>query len=49
MVLVGGIHVGDNVRIGTNSFVNTDLPDNCTAVGSPAKPVKFNITDDLID
>lgn len=41
-VLVGGIHIGNNVRIGANAFVNTDLPDNCTAVGLPAKPVKFH-------
>ena len=32
-VLIGGIKIGDNVRIGANVFVNTDLPDNCTAVG----------------
>lgn len=41
-VLIGGIHIGNNVRIGANAFVNTDIPDNCTAVGLPAKPVKFH-------
>ncbi len=41
-VLIGGIHIGNNVRIGANAFVNTDIPDNCTAVGLPAKPVKVN-------
>ncbi|MCD8225336.1 MAG: serine acetyltransferase [Clostridiales bacterium] len=41
-VIVGGVHIGNNVRIGANSFVNKDLPDNCTAVGTPAMPVKFN-------
>ena len=41
-IIVGGIHIGNNVKIGANAFVNTDLPDNCTAVGLPAKPVKFH-------
>ena len=41
-VIVGGVHIGNNVRIGANAFVNKDLPDNCTAVGVPAKPIKFN-------
>lgn len=40
-VLYGPIHIGNNVRIGANAFVNTDLPDNCTAVGLPAKVVHF--------
>lgn len=41
-VIWGNIRIGDNVRIGANSFVNRDIPSNCTAVGAPAKPVKFN-------
>ena len=40
-VIWGNIKIGDNVRIGANSFVNKDIPSNCTAVGAPAKPVKF--------
>ena len=42
-VILGGVHVGNNVRIGANAVVNKDIPDNCTAVGVTAKPVKFNI------
>lgn len=41
-VLLGPIHIGNNVRIGANAVVNTDIPDNCTAVGMPAKPVRYH-------
>lgn len=27
-VIVGGIKIGDNVLISSNSFVNRDIPDN---------------------
>lgn len=40
-VILGGVHIGNNVRIGANAVVNKDIPDNCTAVGAPAKPIKF--------
>ncbi len=39
-VILGGVHIGNNVRIGANAVVNKDIPDNCTAVGVPAKPIK---------
>ena len=36
-ILLGPITVGDNVRIGANSFVlMRDIPDNCTVAGTPA-------------
>ncbi len=35
--LVGRIRIGNNVRIGANAVVITDVPDNCTAVGIPAR------------
>ena len=37
--ILGGITIGDNVKIGANSVVITDVPDNCTVVGIPAKIV----------
>ncbi len=40
-MVIGGIKIGNNVTIGANAVVNRDLPDNCVAVGVPAKPVKF--------
>lgn len=39
--LIGGIRVGQHVKIGANAVVLTDLPDYCTAVGVPAKII-FN-------
>jgi sugar O-acyltransferase (sialic acid O-acetyltransferase NeuD family) len=33
--------VGKNVIIGAGSSVIKDIPDDCTAIGSPAKPIKF--------
>ena len=38
--LHGPIHVGDNVKIGANAVVLTDIPENSTAVGVPAKIIK---------
>lgn len=35
--ILGGISVGDNARIGANSVVLCDVPENCTAVGIPAR------------
>ena len=39
-VIVGPVHIGNYVRIGANAVVIQDIPDNCTAVGIPAKVVK---------
>ncbi len=33
-VVAGNIHIGNNVTIGANTFVNKDIPDNCTVVGA---------------
>ena len=30
--IIGGIHIGDNVRIGAGCVVAVDIPDNCTVV-----------------
>ncbi len=35
--ILGGIRIGDNVKIGANAVVLHDVPDNCTAIGVPAK------------
>jgi len=37
--ILKGVTIGNNVIIGANSLVTKDIPDNCVAVGSPAKPV----------
>ena len=39
--LLGPIRVGDNVRIGANSFIfMRDVPSDCTVAGTPARIVK---------
>ncbi len=35
-----GVTIGNNVTIGAGSVVVKDIPDNCVAVGNPAKPIK---------
>lgn len=35
--ILGGVRIGDNAKIGANAVVLIDIPDNCTAVGVPAK------------
>jgi len=37
--ILGNIRIGNNVRIGANAVVLTDVPDNSTAVGIPARLV----------
>lgn len=38
-VILPKVHIGKNVIIGAGSVVTKDLPDNCTAVGIPAKVI----------
>jgi serine O-acetyltransferase len=42
--ILGRIRIGNNVSIGANAVVITDIPDDCIAVGVPAKaiPKKVN-------
>lgn len=40
-VILGPIHIGDNVTIGANSTVTKDVPDNVVIAGSPAKIIKY--------
>lgn len=40
--IIQGVKIGKNTVVGAGSVVVKDLPDNCTAVGAPAKPIKFN-------
>ena len=41
--IIQGMKIGNNTIIGAGSVVTKDLPENCTAVGVPAKPIKFQI------
>ncbi|WP_413305720.1 acetyltransferase [Bacillus sp. 1P10SD] len=40
--IIQGINVGENSIIGAGAVVVKDLPSNCTAIGMPAKPIKFH-------
>lgn len=42
--IIQNISIGSNVIIGAGAVVVRDIPDNCTAVGIPAKPIKFHET-----
>jgi serine O-acetyltransferase len=35
--IIGGIRIGDNVKIGANCVVVKDVPSNCTVVGNPCR------------
>lgn len=39
--IIQGINIGHNTIIGAGAVVVKDIPDKCTAVGAPAKPIKF--------
>ncbi len=38
--VLGPFYIGDNTKIAANAVVLEEIPDNCTAVGIPAKIVK---------
>ena len=40
--IVNQIKIGCNSIIGAGAVVTRSIPSNCTAVGVPAKPIKFN-------
>ncbi len=40
VVIIGDITIGNNVTIGAGSVVVKDIPDNCVAVGNPARVIK---------
>ena len=40
--VIQGVNIGRNTIVGAGAVVVKDLPANCTAVGSPAKPIKFH-------
>lgn len=41
MQIIQGKRIGDNSIVGAGAVVVRDIPEKCTAVGSPAKPIKF--------
>ena len=45
--LFGNIYIGDDVNIGANAVVLSDIPSGCTAVGIPAK-ILYKTKDNVI-
>ena len=48
--VLGPFYIGDNTKIAANAVVLEEMPENCTAVGIPAKIVKregVRVADDL--
>lgn len=39
-VIIGGIKIGNNVKIGAGAVVSSDMPDNCTVVAQPPRIIK---------
>lgn len=39
--VIGGIEIGDNVAIGANCVVTTNIPDNAVVIGIPGRIVSF--------
>lgn len=40
--IINQVEVGKNTTIGAGAVVSKPIPENCTAVGIPAKPIKFH-------
>ena len=41
--IINQMEIGENSIIGAGALVAKNIPSNCTAVGIPAKPIKYNI------
>ena len=39
-IILMNVHIGNNCVIGAGSIVTKDIPDNCIAVGNPARCIK---------
>ena len=42
MQIIPGVSIGEHTIVGAGAVVTKDLPENCTAVGCPAKPIKYH-------
>lgn len=42
-IIMPGVHIGDEVIIGSGAIVTKDIPSNSIAAGNPAKVIKTNI------
>lgn len=42
-IILPGVHIGNEVVIGSGSVVTKDIPDNCIAAGNPARIIRENV------
>lgn len=42
-IIMPGVHIGDEVIIGSGAVVTKDIPSNCIAAGNPAKVIRTDI------
>jgi serine acetyltransferase len=40
--IINQLTIGKSTIVGAGAVVSKSLPENCTAVGIPAKPIKFH-------
>lgn len=40
VIIIGDIHIGNNVIVGAGTVITKDVPDNCTVVGNPMRILK---------
>ena len=45
-VINPGVHIGNNVVIGSGSVVTKDIPDNAIAVGNPCRVIRYITEED---
>ena len=39
-IIIAGVTIGENSIVGAGSVVASDIPDNCVAIGNPARVIK---------
>lgn len=43
-LIMGGVHISDNVIVGAGSIVTKDVPSNCIVAGNPARVIRKGIS-----
>lgn len=43
VIIMPGVHIGNQVVVGAGSVVTKDVPDNCIVAGNPARVLRENV------